>query len=351
MSTSANLGLTHLSENQAQAYVLVNEAIDAFDDLAGRMLAVATKSADYSWTKSDGVILSNHSAEVDYTLPAVAGANAPYEGQRFGVIDISAAGAGANPINILVPSGAKLDGVTDGTAQLYGDKAWATIIFVDAATGYRIIRCKHLLDSTDRYVSIAAWNEAYVPPQSVHITLPTASDHIPAYLPFRPTGPVSVDQAVFLFGNVLPSSDVTAARARVWFHESNASTPRARMFAGATQDIVLQGVGHVRDASSFFMSHPGSFSYAIAPQTLAARRFFDGGQLYYFGYHLEPTFSAGVGMELARVGMGMAPVMLAAGAQAWAYTPGDNPAIAQTFGGNGLQRLCWGFRYRRLLER
>lgn len=35
MSTSANLGLTHLSENQAQAYVLVNEAIEALDSGVG----------------------------------------------------------------------------------------------------------------------------------------------------------------------------------------------------------------------------------------------------------------------------------------------------------------------------
>lgn len=351
MATSDVLGFTYPDPYQTEKIVTINAGLEAIDGFAGRMLAVTTKAADYAWTKEDGLILSNHTADVTYTLPAVSGADAPYPGQAFEVVDVSTDGAGVYKMTIAVPSGAKLDGVVDGTAVIHGDKGWARIVFISAADGYRIVRCKHLLDTTDRYCSIAAWNEAYLQPTGNHITLPTASNHTPGFMPFRPTGPVSVDQVIFVFGNVLPSSDVTAARARVWFHASNATTPRARMFSGATQDIVLQGVGHVRDASSFFMNHPGSFSYAIAPQTLAARRFFDGGELYYMGYHLEPTFSAGVGVELGRISLGMAPVMLSAGAQAWPYSPADNPSVAQQFGGNQLQRLCWGFRYRRLLER
>jgi hypothetical protein len=350
MSTSANLGLTHLSENQAQAYVLVNEVIDEFDDFAGRVLATSTKTGTASWTKTDSLFLCNHSAAIDLTLPPVSGADAPRPGQRFSFVDISSAGAGANNITLRVPSGAKLDGATNGTGVFAGDRAWAVIVFVDSSTGYRIIRCKHLLDSTDQIVTIRAWQNHAVF-NNAAIALPTGGNHTPGYHPFNPTFPVSVDQVIFVFGTALPSSDASDANVRVWFHAGSTSGPGVRLFSGATQDIKLQGTGHVRDTTKFLYSHPGSISYAVAPGTLAARRFFDEATLYYMGYHLQSTFSAGNGQEVARAVGGMVPVLLSAGGQAWPYSPADNPTVAQGFGSAQLSRLEFLFRYRRLIER
>ena len=348
MAATTNLGIVKLEASQANKTVTINEAFDDFDDFIGRGYALSTKTASAAWTKSDYMFLVISSADLTLKLPAVSGANAPQPGQRFAFVDIKANGLDA--ITIAVPAGAKLDGVTDGTAVFAGSRSWAVIVFISAADGYRIVRCKHLLDSVDQIVTIRAWqNQATF--NNTAITLPTASNHTPGFHPFNPPFPVSVDQLIFVFGTALPSSDATSASVRTWFHDGTTSGPGARKFSGATQDILLQGAGHVRDTTKYLYSHPGSISYAVAPQTLAARRFFDEATLYYMGYHLQPTFSAGSGQEVARYVLGMVPVMLSAGAQAWPYTPTDSPATAQGFGGNQLQRLEFGFRFRRLIER
>jgi hypothetical protein len=114
---------------------------------------------------------------------------------------------------------------------------------------------------------------------------------------------------------------------------------------------VLQGAGHARETNRIQYSYPGTISLAVAPAALAARRYFDGGALYYLGYHLESAFSGGQGVEIGRMPLGMAPLMRSGGGQAWPFSPGANPAVAEQGAANQLQRLEWGFRYRRLIER
>lgn len=116
----------------------VNAALDSFDDYVGRFTAFATKTASASWTKSDYIFLSNHTAAATYTLPAVSGAAAPRTGQRFIVKDRSSAGADVYNITIAVPSGAVLDGTTNGTATVSDRGGWVEVVF--DGSGYRTVR-------------------------------------------------------------------------------------------------------------------------------------------------------------------------------------------------------------------
>lgn len=350
MPTSTNFALTLLEENQAQAEVLVNEAIEEFDDFLGREYAYSLKTDSYALVKTNRRVLMNASTSKTFTMPAVSGAGAPKSGQAFFVGDASGAliTNGAT-LTIAVPSGAKLDGVTDGTAVIYGDKGWAWLVFVDASTGYVILNSKGLLDTKDLYVNITDWLGAPTAHTTNNITLPTAANHVPGYIPFRPPWDVGVDQVIFCFGSAGPSSDVSDANVRLGFYASDAST---RLPTGAvlwaTEDAKLQGSGHLRATTDQAFADIGSLATSLAPKTLSARRFFKGDRLYWLAFHLQPTFSAGTAPEITRTAMGPQCQKLSAGAQAWPYTMGSSPTVGVQFSGDTLSRLQFGLRFRRV---
>ncbi|MEQ1761567.1 MAG: hypothetical protein ABL984_00340 [Pyrinomonadaceae bacterium] len=346
MPTTPILGITELTESQANKHVTINLALQTLDGAIGRDLAVATKTTTASWTKTDGLFLSAHTAAVTYTLPATTGLAAPYVGQRFRVMDVSAAGAGTYPITIAVPSGNELDGVTNGTAVIYSDKGWVEVVFVSDALGYFIVDGKGLLMADDEYVNITEWMGSPTSQTNNAVTLPTASNHVPGYIPFTPSRDVGIDQVIFPFGSSGPSSDATTARMRFGFYDSSAHLPANLLWS--TEDTILQGASHVRTTTPTFIGDIGSLTTSLGIATLAARRVFKAGKLYYFAYHLEPTFSAGVGCEVTRVSMGYQVRKLSAGAQAWGYAFGASPTTGIQFGSDTLQRLQVGFRMRRV---
>lgn len=130
MSNTTNLGLALMSENQANGYALFNAAISLFDGLVG---GFSVKTAAYAMVATDGLILSNHTAPVTYTLPPVASVT---DGQMFAVKDITGA-AHTNNITLAVPAGVSLNGVANGTSTIKIDGGYLSVTFDGA--GYRTV--------------------------------------------------------------------------------------------------------------------------------------------------------------------------------------------------------------------
>jgi len=343
VSTTTNLALTLLEENQDQAYVPVNELMNSYDDIVGgRLLSVATKTATASIVKTNHVILSNHSAAATYTLPAVSGANAPRSGQKFIFKDRSSAGAGTYNITIAVPSGAKIDNVTDGTVVIAADRGWIEVVF--DGTDYWVTRAKGVLTSNDLLMRLAGtfgFN-----PGSNAVSIP-AANATPSWLPFMFSEDVGVDAIIFPFGSSAPTSDATDAKIRLVFYESSSSyAPTTIRYA--SEDFKLQGSGHVRSTTLGY-GNIGSVIAAVGVCVLSTRRYFKGNTLYFLGMHYENTFSGATVPETTR-GVTPNPVKLAAGAQAWPYTFASTPSLSAQFSADDELRPDIAFRYRRIAD-
>jgi len=347
MSTTL-LALPYLSEGQSGKDDLINANYDVIDAALGSRFGYGVKTNDYTVTKADRLLSMNASTSKTFTMPAVSGANAPRTGQPFFLRDGSGALiANSATVTIAVPSGATLNGTINGTAVIYGDLGYAEVVF--DGSGYVIYASKGLLDTVDEKVNITEWMDAPTSQTTNNITLPTASNHVPGYVPFRPKFDVGIDQVIFCFGSAGPSSDASNASARYGFYDSSTSTLLPNNLIWATEDALLQGSGHLRLTSDTGFSDITSLSTSLAAKTLSARRIFRKGRLYYLGYHLQPTFSAGTACEITRTALGPQVLKLAAGAQAWPYTMANAPSISVQFSGDTLSRLQFGFRYRRLL--
>lgn len=344
MSTTATLGLTNLDPGQNQKEVTINGNMTLLDDFAAGLLAVTTKTATATLLKTEGVILSNHSAAATYTLPGTGAGVVPKIGQRFIVRDVSG-NAGVNNITLAAPGGVNLDGVTAGSAVLVLPGAWIEVVYT--STGYWTLRSYGVIGSVDQFVNTQQLLLGNPVSVTNAIALPTSGNQTPGYIPFMFTHNASVDQVIFVFGPQLPSSDATTARIRTWFHEM-ASTGQVGpiMFSGAVEDIVGQGTGHTRVTNNDVIASPGSISWGIATKTTAARRVFKAHTWYFLGVHIEGTWSAGQCADQGRPTLGYQMKKLSAGAQAFPYTPGSNPTTGQQFSSDQLMRPMMGFRYR-----
>lgn len=119
MSTTATLGLTNLDPGQNQKEVTINGNMTLLDDFAAGLLAVTTKTATATLLKTEGVILSNHSAAATYTLPGTGAGVVPKIGQRFIVRDVSG-NAGVNNITLAAPGGNRHGTAGNGAAARRG---------------------------------------------------------------------------------------------------------------------------------------------------------------------------------------------------------------------------------------
>lgn len=343
-----SLLLTNLEENQAQPHVVINANNALLMALAGTLYGYSLQTANYTVLKTDRVVAVSSTSTKTMTLPATTGAAAPEAGQAFLIADYSGALIEKSAtVVVAVPSGKKLDGVTNGTLTIYGDNGFAYIIFVSDGTGYVTVESNGTLSSLDTVCNITQWLDSPTSHATNNVTLPTASNHTPGYIPFIPPFDCGIDQVIFPFGSVGPSSDATNSSIRLGFYNVDSSRlPNTLLWS--TEDALVQGSGHLRSTSDVSFGNIGSLAVSLAAKTLSARRFFKGGQIYYLAYHLEPTYSAGTGCEVTRVSMGIQVRKLNAGAQAWPYTMANAPTVAVQFGGDTLSRLQFGFRYRRL---
>ncbi len=344
MSTTTNLGLVKLEENQYQPHVLVNEAMDSFDDYLGRLTATATKTTAYTITKSDGVILCNHTAGMAITLPGVTAGVIPRAGQRWLIKDRSSAGAGTYNITISSTGSIKLDGVAAGSVVLAGDRAWCEIEF--DGTDYWVVRAKGVLTPNDL---LSSWGSLVgMENNGVNSAIIPASNATPTYLPFMFAQDVSVDAVVYPFGTQSPTPDSTTARVRLCFMESLTTfLPGAIRFA--SEDFVLQGGAHIRTTPLGY-GNMGAVVSSVAICALSARRYFKGNTLYFLGLHYENTFAGSPTTIDAGRGIGYNAVKLNAGAQAWGYTFTGSPTVSAQFSADDELRANVLLRFRRMAD-
>lgn len=343
------LGLTYVENSQSGKFAVINTDLDLLDAALGACYGYAAQTANYTVLKTDRVIAVTPAASMTVTLPATTGASAPRANQPFLIADVSGALiSSGRTITIAVPSGKKLDGVTNGTSVIYGDLGHVEVIFVSDSTGYITVRSRGLLDIKDDFANITDFMRSPTSHVTNNITLPTASNHTPGYIPFIPKFDMGIDQVIFGFGSVGPSSDATNASVRYAFYDADSSTRLPSALLWASEDALLQGAGHLRVTTATHLFDIGSLAVSSASLTLSARRLFKRNRLYYLAYHLQPTFSAGTASEITRVSMGPQVQKLSAGAQAWPYTFAATPTVGVQFGSDQLMRLQFGFRFRHL---
>lgn len=343
MSATTKLAITHMDPGQNQKEVRFNEAMDKLDGYVGAQYTYNIQTDNYTVTADDFRVAMNAATSKTFTMTGTP----KRAGQAWELFDMSGALiSNAATVTIAVPTGWTLDGVTNGTLVIYADNGMCEIVYT-GGTAYVVVFKRGVLDSVDERVGLNDWLGTPSSDAANNIALPTASNHIPGYIPFCPPYDIGIDQIIFPFGAANPSSDASDASIRYGIYSSSNGLPATLLWA--VEDAKLQGTGHLRSTSDITFGNIGSVTASIAAKTLSARRFLKRGRVYFLAYHLQPTFSAGQGIEIMRRSLGLQTLMLNAGAQAWPYTMANSPTVATQFSGNTLQRLVIGIRFRRVL--